>query len=80
MARQLLTRGQIKAEMQRKIQESTDLDGDCRECRAPGVQPLREADESGCNWIPGHYGGPPECAEVISRIVREARAKYNVID
>jgi len=79
MPRQLATRDEISAEMQRRINASTDLDGDCRECGAPGIYVLLEPEKNdGCNWSPGFFRGPPECRAVIARIVAEVQKLYNV--
>jgi hypothetical protein len=64
--------------MQRRINESNDLDGDCRECGAPAIYPLREPDENGCNWSVGAYRGPPACQGVIARIVAEVQSLFNL--
>jgi hypothetical protein len=79
MATQLATREQIKAEIQRRIAASIELDGDCRECEAPGIYVVREPEKNGgCNWSPSAYRGPPECANVIEAIVAEVQATFNV--
>jgi hypothetical protein len=79
MARRLATRDEIRAEMQRRIDASTDMDGDCRECGAPGINIILEPEKNGgCNWSPSAYRGPRECAAVIVRIVAEVQALYNV--
>jgi hypothetical protein len=78
MQRQLASIEQIQAEMQRRIDTSTDLDGDCRECGAPGIYVLVDLDEHGCNWSPSSYRGPQECQRVIARIVRDVQALFNV--
>lgn len=78
MPRQVLTVEELQAEMQRRIDASDYLDGDCKECGAPGIYFLQEPDENGCNWSPNVYRGPRECAPMIRRIVEEVQRLYNV--
>jgi len=78
MARRTTTVAELTAEMQKRIESSNELDGDCRGCEAPGIYVLRKPDETGCNWAPSAYRGAPACAQVIALIVREFQARYNV--
>jgi hypothetical protein len=66
----------------------------CVECRFKSVMPLGGADESGCNWshanlncrgYPAAVGQSTSlcqpstvCQPVASRVIAEARKKYNV--
>ena len=78
-ARRTITVKELTAEMQKRIESSNELGGDCRECKVPGIYRLRKPDATGCNWAPSAYQGAPDCAGVIALIVREFQELYNVV-
>ncbi len=79
MPRQLRTIDEIKAEIQHRIETNAELDGDCRECRAPGINIVREPERNGgCNWSPSFYRGPAACRGFMEHIVADVQALYNV--
>lgn len=78
MAKRLATAEEIRAEIQRRIEASDEMDSDCRNCGAPTPVPLRVPDQ-GCNWtilsypkmIPGWDG-------VVRKILAEVMREYDL--
>ena len=79
MTREIATKDELKKMIQGAIDQSTDLDGDCRDVIANEVC-WHEADESGCNWYLHSFRGDRSCAGVVTRIVEELRIKYRIAD
>lgn len=77
MVRKIVDADALRQMIQKQIDASTELDGDCRECRSNEVY-WHEPDETGCNWNLHSFTGPPECAGVIRGIVAPLRRQFNL--
>ncbi len=79
MERQLVTADELRAVMLDQIHRNAELDGDCRECGAPAPVPVDWPDESGCNWTVHQIPAcPSECIDAVTRIVDNAKARFNL--
>jgi hypothetical protein len=71
----------IRQEIQRQIETSTDLDADCKECRAPTPRFTDPATNHGCNWtvdvIPGVI---PGCLDFVKHVIRAVMVEYELIE
>jgi hypothetical protein len=79
MSRKLLSPEELRAWMNTELRKFEDCEG----CRFGGVTPLREPDETGCNWSDSIYintgGVPPEIYRpAVQRIITEARKQFNL--
>ena len=79
MERKVVTNEVLQAWLTAEIQK---FEG-CEECSFGGIKPLREADESGCNWssdiVLRMTGVPQEIyIPAVSKIMREARKRFNI--
>lgn len=80
MAKKLKTAKEIRDEINRRLAEGRELDGDCRECR---VLTPRQADPAdyGRNWHVEHVSQfSPGCEGVISSIVGAVGREYDCSD
>jgi hypothetical protein len=70
---------EIRAEIQRRIEASDALGGDCRESKAPTPMLADPAQNDGCNWtiniVPSYI---PGCTGVVAEIVRQVMAEYDL--
>lgn len=71
----------IRQEIKRRIEASTALDGDCKECRAPTPRFTDPATNEGCNWTVDVFPGViPGCIDFVKHITRTAMAEYELIE
>jgi hypothetical protein len=74
------TAGEIKAELKRRIEQSTARDGGCRGCEAPTPEAASPRKEGDPNWIvvalPRLADG---CFAAILKIVDQARLEYELV-
>jgi hypothetical protein len=71
----------IRIEIQRRIDVSTELVGDCRECRAPTPRFIDPKLNNGCNWIVDVFPGViPGCLDVVKHITRLVMSEYELIE
>ncbi len=74
------TAEEIRNEILRRIQGSSALDGDCRECRAPTPYPTDPDTNGGCNWRVDTFPGViPGCLEHVKEITRAVMYEYDLI-
>ncbi|MCP3707675.1 hypothetical protein M3I54_11870 [Paraburkholderia sp. CNPSo 3274] len=79
MAKLIATAEQIQAEIQRRISESTALDGDCRDCRAPSPVRLDPDENAECNWTVTVFPGvEPGCLDFVKAVTREVMREYDL--
>ena len=79
MARRTATAEEIRDEIQRRIAEGKELDGDCIECEAPTPIALKEPDQDGCNWTVTAYPGVIlGCLGVVSNITEQVKREFNL--
>ncbi len=79
MDRQLLSREELRSKLNEELSEHDE----CKNCQLMGITELQEEDEDGCNWsdtITLRCGDIPSeiCSPIASRIIFEARSKYNL--
>jgi hypothetical protein len=77
--RQLVTRDELNDILTREIQKVTDLEDATLKAQYITAEP----DEAGCNWSgallnPGSKGSVNYAAPYVNRIIRDARARYNI--
>ena len=71
----------IREEIKRRIEKSTELDGDCKDCRAPSPRYTDPATNEGCNWRVDTFPGVvPGCLEFLKHITRTVMAEYELIE
>lgn len=71
----------IRQEIKRRIEASTELDGDCKECGAPTPRPTDPASNYGCNWTVDVFPGVvPECLDFVKHITRTVMVEYELIE
>jgi hypothetical protein len=79
MARRIATAEEIRDEIQRRIAEGRELDGDCIGCAAPTPIPLKEPDKDGCNWTVTAYPGMIRgCLGIVSNITEQVKREFNL--
>jgi len=76
MARELKTAGEIKAEIQRRLDERIGAVDYCVEAPTPTM--LDEPDGSGCNWTFLSYSGDPVHDGALGAAVMEVKAIWNL--
>ena len=79
MERTIVTKEELQAWLTVEIRK---FEG-CEECSFGGIIPLREVDESGCNWsgsvVLRATGVPPEIYRIaVAKIMADARSKFNI--
>ena len=71
----------IRQEIKRRIEVSTELNGDCKECKAPTPRFIDPTFNEGCNWtvdvVPGLV---PGCLDFVKQITRTVMAEYELIE
>lgn len=80
MAKKLLSATELRHEINRRIEASDALDGECRHCRVVKPRPAKTEDYGG-NWhveFVQHYS--LGCYDVLDRIVRDVRREYDCND
>jgi hypothetical protein len=71
---------EIRQEIQRRIQTSLELDGDCKECKAPTPRFTNPNEIEGCNWTVDIFPGVvPGCMDFVKAITRSVMAEYELI-
>jgi hypothetical protein len=81
MAKIRATAEEIRQEIQRRIASSKELDGDCKDSRAPTPRFTDPAANSGCNWTVDVFPGViPGCLEFVMAITRQVMAEYELIE
>ena len=80
MTRQLISRDDLHRILNEQLRER-DPCGECRFTQSPN--PLREPDQSGCNWSQDlilRYGqnGGDSCARAASQTISEVAAHFNL--
>ena len=80
MAKTVATAAEIQAEIQRRIRETTELDGRCRDCHAPLPSPAPSKARYGdVNWtIYVLPGVPQECIETVMKVVVDMMQEYDL--
>ncbi|WP_425065078.1 hypothetical protein [Reyranella sp.] len=74
---------ELKAEVDRRIAESTLLDGDCKDCRVSEVRfvPPEARQHYGANWhCDGATHFSPGCAGIVARYLAEVRRDFDCSD
>ncbi|OYY20340.1 MAG: hypothetical protein B7Y59_04515 [Burkholderiales bacterium 35-55-47] len=71
----------IRQEIKLRIEASTEIDGDCKECGAPTPRLTDPVTNDGCNWtvdvIPGVV---PGCLDFVKHITRTAMVEYELLE
>lgn len=81
MAKIKATAEQIWAEIQRRIVVSPNLDGDCKECKAPTPRFADPSNNNGCNWRVDVFPGVvPGCIEFVKSITRDVMSEYDLVE
>ncbi len=71
----------IRQEIQRRIESSKELDGDCKGCRAPTPRFTDPDTNHGCNWTVDVFPGViPGCLDLVKNVTRTAMAEYELIE
>ena len=71
----------IRNEIKRRINTSTELDGDCRDCGAPTPRSIEPTKNNGCNWTVDIFPSlTPGCLDLVSRITRDVMEAYELVD
>mgnify|MGYP006872416305 CR=1 FL=1 len=80
MKRIKATSEEIRLEIQRRIDISTQLDGDCKDCRAPSPRSTDPDTNNGCNWTVDVFPGViPGCLDFVKNVTRTVMAEYELI-
>ena len=75
------TAEKICQEIKRRIEASTELVGDCKECRAPTPRLTDPAANYGCNWMVDAFPGVvPGYLDFVKRIARTVMVEYELIE
>lgn len=70
---------EIRQEIQRRIESSKELDGDCKKCRAPTPRLTDPATNDGCNWTVDVFPRAiPGCLDFVKAITRIVMAEYEL--
>lgn len=81
MAKTKATAGEIRLEIQRRIENSKELDGDCKDCRAPSPRVTDPATNHGCNWTVDVFPGVvPGCLDFVKAITRTVMSEYELLE
>lgn len=73
------TAEEIRQETQRRIESSKELDGDCKDCRAPTPRLTDPTTNGGCNWTVDVFPGViPGCLDFVHAITRTVMAEYEL--
>jgi hypothetical protein len=71
----------IRQEIKRRIEVSTELNGDCKECKAPTPRCIDPTFNEGCNWTVDVFPGlVPGCLDFVKQITRTVMAEYELIE
>jgi len=81
MAKIKATAEEIRGEIQLRIKSSTELDGDCKNCRAPTPRFTDPDTNHGCNWTVGVFPGVvPGCLGFVKSITRTVMMEYELVE
>ncbi len=73
------TAAEIRQEIQRRIENSPELDGDCKDCRAPTPRFVDPKENGGCNWTVDVFPGVvPGCLDFAKAITLSVMAEYEL--
>lgn len=79
MAKLIGTADEIRDEIQRRIRESDELNGDCRGCGAPTPYRIDPATNDGCNWMVDVFPSvEPGCLEFVKAITHQVMHEYDL--
>lgn len=79
MRKSIGTTEDIREVIQRRIENSKELDGDCKDCRAPTPHLTDPATNSGFNWTVDVFPDViPGCLEFLKSITWEVMAEYEL--
>jgi len=71
----------IRNEIQHRISISKELDGDCKDCRAPTPYLTDPDSNNGCNWTVDVFPGViPGCLDLVKTSTREVMAEYELVE
>lgn len=75
------TADDIRKEIQRRIETSTELDGDCKDCLAPSPIRIDPNENEGCNWTVNVFPScTPGCLDFVKNITRAVMKEYELLD
>ena len=75
------TAEEIRQEIQRRIESSKELDGDCKDCSAPTHRVTDPVTNHGCNWTVDVFPGViPGCLDFVKAITRTVMAEYELLE
>lgn len=84
MPKKLKSARGLKAEIDLRIREGNDLDGDCQKCEAslPREVPRESRGYYGANWMSEYvlHSEGPACDEVVHKYVRQVMDEYDCSD
>lgn len=73
------TKEDIRQEIQRRIENSNELDGDCNDCGAPTPIFADPTRNEGCNWTVNVLPRTaPECTGFVKVIIKAVMAEYDL--
>lgn len=79
MAREIRTADEIRAEVQRRVDERLEASWDAEDqVTIPLPMQLAEADPSGCNWTIGSYTGDRGHFKLVGHAMLEVKAVWNL--
>lgn len=75
------TADEIRSVIQGRIKTSTELDGDCKDCRAPTPRFTDPDTNYGCNWRVDVFPSViPGCLDFVKAITREVMKEYELVE
>lgn len=81
MAKIKATAAEIRDEIQSRIAHGDELDGDCKQSRAPTPRFTHPRENNGCNWtvdvVPGVI---PGCLDFVKVITQQVMTEYELIE
>lgn len=81
MAKIKSTAEEIRLEIQRRIKNNNELDGDCQDCRAPTPRFTDPDANHGCNWTIDVFPGViPGCLDFVKNVTRTVMAEYELTE
>lgn len=81
MAKIKATVEEIRREIERRIKSSAELDGDCKDCRAPTPRFADPDTNHGCNWAVDVFPGVvPGCLGMVKRITLTVMMEYDLVE
>jgi hypothetical protein len=77
VTKEIVNEARLLESIQERINNSDELDGDCRGVIANAVY-WHEKDESGCNWDVHSFRNVGGCEDVMIKIINEFKLNYNL--